>query len=138
MHTPYGILYYTTHPNSRNRGGATNPPFSEIPASLPPDFLPSSVKQPVNLNLIVTYSYIYIQWLQSYVHSQGQLLPFDHSLPHLSNRVDSLFPLLERLEVDLLNCLERVLRVVKFLPSKSARRQAGREVIRPQARMRPG
>jgi hypothetical protein len=34
--------------------------------------------------------------------------------------------------------LERVPRVVKFLPSKSARRQAGREVIRAQARMRPG
>jgi len=34
--------------------------------------------------------------------------------------VDSLFPLFEKLEVDLLNCLEKVLRVVKFLPSKSA------------------
>ena len=34
--------------------------------------------------------------------------------------MDSLFPLSGRLEVDLLNCLERVLRVVKFLPSKSA------------------
>jgi hypothetical protein len=126
------LLPQITH----NRGGATNPLTSEIPASLPPDFLPSSVKQPVNLNLIVIHPYTYIQWHQSYVHSQGQLLPFDHSLPHLSNRVDLLFPLSERLEVDLLNCLERVLRVVKFLPSKSARRQAGREVIRTQARMR--
>ena len=40
--------------------------------------------------------------------------------------MDSLFPLLGKLEVDLLNCLERVLRVVKFLPSKSGSPSAAR------------